>query len=142
MLVKDAMNKRVIAIKPNTTVREAARIMTKYRIGSLLVMENEKLLGIVTELDILWKVVAENRNPETTLVNEIMSKEVITVKPNQTLEDAAQLMVEKKIKKLPVVEDDKIVGIITATDLISIQPKLIEALAKLLLFRERKPIAG
>ena len=142
MLVRDAMNKRVVAIKPNATVREAAKIMTKYRIGSLLVMEDEKLVGIVTELDILWKVVAEGRNPETTLVNEIMSKEVVTIKPDQTLEDAAQLMVEKKIKKLPVVEDDKVVGIITATDLISIQPKLIEALAKLLLFTEKKPIAG
>ena len=61
---------------------------------------------------------------------------------DQTVEDAAQLMVEKKIKKLPVVENDKVVGIITATDLISIQPKLIEALAKLLLFTEKKPIAG
>ena len=142
MLVKDAMNEKVITIEPNATVREAAKIMTKYRIGSLLVMEDEKLLGIVTELDILWKVVAEGRDPETTLVNEIMSKEIVTIKPDQTLEEAAQIMVEKRIKKLPVVENDKVVGIITATDLISIQPKLIEALAKLLLFTEKKPIAG
>ena len=62
MLVKDAMNEKVITIEPNATVREAAKIMTKYRIGSLLVMEDEKLLGIVTELDILWKVVAEGRD--------------------------------------------------------------------------------
>ena len=142
MLVRDAMNRKVIAIKPTATAREAAQIMTKYRIGSLLVMEDEKLLGIVTELDILWKIVAKNRDPETTLVNEIMTKEVITIKPDQTLEEAAQIMVEKRIKKLPVVENDKVVGIITATDLISIQPKLIEALAKLLLFTEKKPIAG
>ena len=142
MLVKDAMNRRVIVIKPDATVREAARIMTKFRIGSLIVMEDENLIGIITELDIIWKVVANDLNPNTTLVRDVMSKEVVTVKPDQSLEDAAELMVRRKIKKLPVVEDHKLVGILTATDLISFEPKLIEGLAKLMLFREEKPVAG
>ena len=134
MLVKDAMNRRVIVIKPDATVREAARIMTKLRIGSLIVMEDDRIVGIITELDIIWKVVADDLNPNTTLVRDVMSRDVVTIKPDQTLEDAAELMVEKKIKKLPVVEDHRLVGILTATDLISVQPKLIEALAKLMLF--------
>jgi CBS domain-containing protein len=142
MLVKDAMTKRVIVIKPDLTVKEAAKIMTEHRVGSLVVMENDKLAGIITELDIIWKVVAGDLNPNETLVKDIMTKEVITIRSDQTLEDATHLMVEKKIKKLPVMEDDKLVGIITATDLISVQPKLIEALAKLMLFREKKPVAG
>jgi CBS domain-containing protein len=142
MLVKDAMTKRVIVVKPDLTVKEAAKIMTEQRVGSLVVMENDKLVGIVTELDIIWKVVAGDLNPNETLVKDIMSKEVITIRSDQTLEDATHLMVEKKIKKLPVMEDDKLVGIITATDLISVQPKLIEALAKLILFQEKKPVAG
>ena len=142
MLVKDAMNRRVIVIKPDATVREAARIMTKFRIGSLIVMEDKNLIGIITELDIIWKVVANDLNPNTTLVRDVMSKEVVTVKPDQSLEDAAELMVRRKIKKLPVVEDHKLVGILTATDLISFEPKLIEGLAKLMLFREEKPVAG
>jgi CBS domain-containing protein len=142
MLVKDAMTKRVIVIKPDLTVKEAAKIMTEHRVGSLVVMENDKLAGIITELDIIWKVVAGDLNPNETLVKDIMTKEVITIRSDQTLEDATHLMVEKKIKKLPVMEDDKLVGIITATDLISVQPKLIEALAKLMLFQEKKPVAG
>ena len=142
MLVKDAMNRRVIVIKPDATVREAARIMTKLRIGSLIVMEEDRIVGIITELDIIWKVVADDLNPNTTLVRDVMSRDVVTIKPDQTLEDAAELMVEKKIKKLPVVEDHRLVGILTATDLISVQPKLIAPLAKLMLFTEKKPIAG
>lgn len=142
MLVKDAMNRRVIVVKPDTTVREAAKVMTKFRIGSLVVMEDDKLVGIITELDIIWKVVANDSDPNTTLVRDVMTKKVITIKPNKSLEDAADLMVHNKIKKLPVVEDHKLVGILTATDLISFEPKLIEGLAKLILFREEKPVAG
>ncbi len=142
MLVKDAMIKKVIITKPDSTVREAAKIMTKYRIGSLLVVDNEKLVGIVTELDIIWKVVAGDLDPNTTLVKDIMTKKVIAIKSNRTLEDATHVMMEKKIKKLPVLEGKKLVGIITCTDLVSVQPKLIEALAKLMLFEEKKAVAG
>jgi len=136
------MTKRVMVTKPDVTVREIARIMTKYRIGSLLVVENDKLVGIVTELDILWKVVAGDLDPNTTLVRDIMTKKVVAIRSNKTLEDATHVMIERKIKKLPVLEGKKLVGIITATDLISVQPKLIEALAKLMLFEEKKPVAG
>jgi len=142
MLVKHAMTKRVMVTKPDVTVREIARIMTKYRIGSLLVVKNDKLVGIVTELDIIWKVVAGDLDPNTTLVRDIMTKKVVAIRSNKTLEDATHVMIERKIKKLPVLEDKKLVGIITATDLISVQPKLIEALAKLMLFEEKKPVAG
>jgi CBS domain-containing protein len=142
MLVKEAMTKNVIVINPDTTIKDAAKIMSEQRVGSLVVVENEKLVGIITELDIIWKVVASELDPKTTLVRDIMTKKVVTISADQTLEDATQLMVENKIKKLPVVENNKIVGIITATDIISIQPKLIESLAKLMLFEEKKAVAG
>jgi CBS domain-containing protein len=142
MLVKEAMTKNVIVINPDTTIKDTAKIMSGQRVGSLVVVENEKLVGIITELDIIWKVVASDLDPKTTLVRDVMSKQVVTIKSDQTLEDATQLMVENKIKKLPVVENNKIVGIITATDIISIQPKLIESLAKLMLFEEKKAVAG
>jgi len=142
MFVKEAMNRKVIITEPGTTVREAAKMMTKYRIGSLLVVDKERLVGIVTELDIIWKVVAGDLDPNTTLVEDIMTKKVIAIKSDRTLEDATHVMVEKKIKKLPVLEEKKLVGIITCTDLVSIQPKLIEALAKLMLFEEKKVVAG
>jgi CBS domain-containing protein len=136
------MTKNIMVIHPDTIVKDAAKIMTQERVGSLLVVEDDKLVGIVTELDIIWKVVAGDLDPKTTLIRDIMTKDVITVKANQTLEDATQIMVENKIKKLPVLEGDKLVGIITATDLISVQPKMIEALAKLMLFEEKKSVAG
>ena len=142
MLVKEAMTKNVIVVNPDATIKDAAKIMTQQRVGSLLVIEGNKLVGIITELDIIWKVVAGDLDPKITLVRDVMTKQVVSVKANQTLEDATQIMVENSIKKLPVLEDDKLVGIITATDLISVQPKMIEALAKLLLFEEKKPAAG
>ncbi len=142
MLVKEAMTKNIMVVHPDTTIKDAAKIMTQQRVGSLLVVEDSKLVGIITELDIIWKVVAGDLDPKITLVRDVMTKEVITIKANQTLEDATQAMVENNIKKLPVLEGDKLVGIITATDLISVQPKMIEALAKLMLFEEKKPAAG
>jgi len=93
-------------------------------------------------LDIIWKVVSGNLDPNTTLVRDIMTKKVVAIKSDKTLEDVTHVMVERKIKKLPVLEDKKLVGIITATDVISVQPKLIEALAKLMLFEEKKLVAG
>jgi CBS domain-containing protein len=142
MQVKQAMTKNVLVTNPTFSVRSAAKIMAEQRVGSLVVQENNKIVGIITELDIIWKVVANDKDPNTTTVGEIMSKKVITIRADQTIEEASVLMVENKIKKLPVVENNKLVGIITATDLISVQPKMIEDLANLLLFEEKKSVAG
>jgi len=142
MKVKHAMTKRVLVVKPDATVKEAAKVMTEHRVGSLVVMENDKVVGIVTELDIIWKVVAGSSNPEDTLVKDIMTKKILTIQGDKTLEDATHMMVENNIKKLPVMEGDKLIGILTATDLISVQPKMIESLAKLILFEEKKAVAG
>lgn len=142
MLVKDAMNPKVIVAKHDATVKEAAKVMSKFRMGCLVILENDKLTGIVTERDVISKVVAGGLDPEHTKISEIMTTNPITIEPDEDLEDACSLMVENNIKKLPVLEGKRLVGIITATDVISIQPKLIESLAKLLLFKEKKPIAG
>jgi len=143
MLVKNAMNKKVFIVEPNVTIKEAAKIMTQHRIGSLIVMQDKILVGILTERDILWKVVAGGLDPSNTLIQDVMTKEVITIDANQTVEEAADLMAEKEIKKLPVIEDNKLIGIVTATDLITFQPKVIEALAKILLFKEdESKVAG
>ena len=93
-------------------------------------------------MDVIWKVVAGGLDPSTTLVRDIMTKKVVAITSDKTLEDATHIMVERDIKKLPVLEGKKLVGVITATDLISVQPKLIEALAKLMLFEEKKLVAG
>ena len=142
MQVKQAMTTQVLVTDPNTTIRDVAKVMSNHRVGCLVVLEEKKIVGMITELDIIWKVVANDKDPNTTTVADIMTKEVVTVQADQTLEEASALMVEHEIKKLPVLEKDKLVGIITATDLISVQPKMIETLANLLLFEEKKSVAG
>jgi len=142
MIVKQAMTKNVLVINPTTTVRDAAKVMAEHRVGCLVVMENKKIAGILTELDIIQKIVANDKDPNTTTVGDTMTKKVLTVRADQTLEEASHIMIEHNIKKLPVIENDNLVGIITATDLISVQPKMIQTLANLLLFEEKKPVAG
>jgi CBS domain-containing protein len=132
MLVRHIMNRSVVTAKLNTTLKEAAAVMSKLNIGSLIILENEeKISGIITSTDIL-KAIASGKDVETTLVEEIMSKPVIVIEPDKSIEDAVNLMLEHKIKKLPVVEEGKLVGIITASDIISIEPKLVENIATLI----------
>lgn len=143
MIVKDIMNVNVIMIKPSATVKEAASEMTKHHIGSLVVISAEgEALGIITERDILSHVVAEGRHGEEIKVEEIMTKELITVTPEDTLEEAAAIMSSKRIKKLPVIEENKIVGIITASDLISFEKQLVEKLSELMVSPEVRKIGG
>ena len=142
MLVKQAMNRKVVVTKPDVTVKEAAQIMSKFRIGCLVVLEGEKIVGIITERDVLRKVVATGLDASNTKIEQVMTKEVITIDSDKSIEDACSLMTEHDIKKLPVLEEGKLIGIITATDLISVQPKMIEALAKIMLFAEKKAVAG
>jgi len=134
MLVRNVMKRDVITAKPDLTLREAAKIMTKFRIGSLVIAENHELKGIVTGTDIL-KAIAQGKDVDTVLVKEIMSSPVKTIDPSADLEDAVDIMVKNKIKRLVVVEGGKIVGIITASDILAIEPKLIEHLSKLMSLR-------
>jgi CBS domain-containing protein len=131
MIVRNVMHKDVITIHPNLSLREASKIMSKFGIGSLVVMEDEKLVGIITSTDII-KAIAEGKDVDNTLVSEIMSKDVVTVDPDESLEEAVEKMMERNIKRLPVVEGGKLVGIITASDIIVVEPKLIEGIANLL----------
>jgi len=133
MNVKDAMNKDVKTCRPDSTVKEAAVEMNKYNIGSLVVVSGTgQVVGIMTERDILTDVVAQGKNASDVKVEDIMSTHIITVSPDKSLEDAADIMTRNHIKKLPVVDHGKLVGIITATDLIAVEKNLIEKIAFLL----------
>lgn len=143
MLVKEAMNRNVKTIRPGDTVKNAAQLMNENRIGSLVVVSGTgEIVGIMTERDILADVVAAGKNAEDVKIEEIMTKNIITISPEKSLEDAADLMTENKIKKLPVVEGGKLVGIITATDLISYENKLIEKISTILTVAPMKRIGG
>lgn len=143
MIVQDAMNKEVKTIAETSTVREAAERMREFRIGSLIVVKDSRLVGILTERDILDKVVAEALDSSTLKVKDIMTKEVVMISPDKDISTAAELMVEKRVKKLPVLQGKKLVGIITATDVCTAEPKIMEEIGALMLIpREKKRIAG
>ncbi len=143
MIIREVMSRDVKTIRPIDTVKQAATIMNENRIGSLIVISGTgELKGIVTERDILTDVVAEGKDSNTMKVEEIMTKELITISPDKTLEEAADLMTEKKIKKLPIVHEGKLIGIVTATDLVAYEKELIEKIATLLTISPLKKIGG
>ncbi|MEM2103700.1 MAG: CBS domain-containing protein [Candidatus Bathyarchaeia archaeon] len=129
--MKDIMVTDVVSVGPDVIVKKAVKVMNDFEIGCLIVVEDSKVIGILTERDVLKRVVNEGRKPEETRVGEVMSKPPITVNPDASLENAIQLMFKYKIKKLPVVENNRLVGLITFTDLVRAQPALIQTIKRL-----------
>ncbi|MCK5562891.1 CBS domain-containing protein [Candidatus Bathyarchaeota archaeon] len=130
--VASAMVKDVVTVDTDATVKKAVEIINKHEIGCLVVVKGNRLVGILTERDMLKRVLGESRNPEKTKVSEIMTAPVITVSPTTNLEEAAKLMFEKNVKKLPVVSEGKLVGLITLTDLARFQPEIIRLIRRII----------
>jgi len=126
IIVKEAMKANPVKVEANITVLEAAKIMKKKRIGNVLVVEKKQPIGILTESDILKKVVAEGKNASDVLVEEVMSTPIIVTDPYITLEEAMKTMGKCNIRRLPVVEDGELIGIITQKDISRISPILHE----------------
>jgi CBS domain-containing protein len=124
----------VYAISPQATVLEALETMAQHDIGALLVMEGEELVGIFSERDYARKLVLLGRFSKDTRVEEVMTKEVITVRPETDLAEAMRLMTERRVRHLPVVEGGKVVGVISIGDavkaIITQQEMLIEELSR------------
>ena len=117
MNVEDIMIREVVTIDADATVKEAVKLMNKQEIGCLIAVKHKKLLGILTERDLLKKVLEHAKDPEKTKVRDIMSKQLVTGTPYMNIADAARLMIKENIKKLPVVVNDQLVGLITLTDI-------------------------
>ena len=137
--VSDIMTRSVVTIEIGKSVREAVDMMNKKEIGCLVVTKEGGPVGIVTERDVLKKIVVEGRDPEKTRIEELMSRPLITGSPNMTLEEAAKLLVLRRIKKLPILEKGKLVGIITLFDIVRWEPLAINIL-KRALAEERLPL--
>jgi CBS domain-containing protein len=108
---------QVFTISPDATVLEAAKKMNQHRIGSLVVAEGERIAGIVTERDILTKVVAGERPPAATPVSEAMTEKVLTCTPGTGLDELRHTMRERRIRHVPVVENGRLVGMASLGDL-------------------------
>lgn len=107
----------VQSVSPKSSVFDCADLMNKHKIGALLVMQDGKLEGIVSERDILRKVITSGTDPKSILVETIMTTNLITVLPTTTVQEAMRLVTDKRIRHLPVIEDAKLVGIISIGDL-------------------------
>ncbi|HDD46515.1 MAG TPA: CBS domain-containing protein [Candidatus Aenigmarchaeota archaeon] len=143
MRVKDIMRRDIKTVSPEENVREGAKLMKKFNVGSLLVVKDSDLLGIVTENDIIEKVVAEGKNANTMKMKDIMTENVIVIDPEADIEEAAATMVKYNIKKLPVLIDKVLVGIVTATDIMAAEPRIMEEIEGfVLLAKKRTKIAG
>ena len=126
--VEDVMTTEVITIDENVSVKEAADVMDKNEISCLIATRKEKAIGIITERDLLKRVIVEAKNAKKTKVGEIMSSPLEVVAVGTDLEKTVRLMFEKKIKKLPVVDNDSIVGLVSLTDIARCQPAIITLL--------------
>ena len=113
------MSKNVVTVEKSTSLQESAQNMRKSKVGCVIVTDDNKPIGIVTERDFVTKVAAEGR-PLFTEILEVMSFPLITIDPEETIWDASETMKEKGIHKLPVKEDEQIIGIVTTTDIVKI----------------------
>lgn len=111
------MIKTVETVEAKATVREAVTIMNEQVIDCLVIVRDERPVGIVTERDMLTRVLLEAKDPATTKVSQIMSSPLVRGEPQMSIQEAVRMMVEKKIKKLPIMENRRLVGLITLTDL-------------------------
>lgn len=114
--VKDIMKNNVMSIDSSMTVKDAAEMMNDSEIGGIVVMENNIAIGMVTERDIVRRIVAKNKNHNTKL-KDVMSSPLITIDHDETVWELAQLMKVKKIHRVPVTSGTRLVGIVTTTDL-------------------------
>ena len=124
--VKDAMTKKPVTCGQEQTIQDCATTMLKEGVGSIVVRDKEILLGIISEKDIVEKVIAKGLNAKTTKAKDIMVKNLITISPDVDIYDALLLMGHEEIRKLPVVENKKLVGFLTTKDILKIEPALFD----------------
>ena len=117
--VKDVMISDLTTLDASTSIKDAAKLMDKNNIGCIIVTKNQLPIGILTERDFVKRIAAKEK-PSTTSLEEVMSSPLIEVKPDETVWEAAEIMKTNNIHKLPVKKDNKIIGIVTATDLVKI----------------------
>jgi CBS domain-containing protein len=132
--IEKLMIRNVVTLQEDATVHEAVQLLNKYKIGCVIITSNGQIRGIITERDLLERVLEQCKNPKQTKVTEIMTRKVITGTPTMDTLEATRLMFKLKVKKLPITENNKLVGIVTLTDIArasSVDQKTIELIEQL-----------
>lgn len=124
--VGDVMTRDFISTSPNISVLEAARIMIKKHVGSLIIEDKGQLKGIITQKDIIWALTKKPKHLDKVKTGDIAKKKIITIKPNADLFAALKTMQKSKVKKLPVTVNKKVIGLLTLKDILRIEPALFE----------------
>lgn len=124
MDLKDIMSKDVHKVSSQDTIAQAAQMMEEYNVGSLPVCDNEKLVGVITDRDITIKSVARGQVP-TTKVSSAMSSDIVYGSPNMDIHEAAEIMGDRQIRRLPVVDEGKVIGIVALGDL-AVESRLVD----------------
>lgn len=145
--VREIMKKYVITIDPEATIADVSRIMTNNRVGSLVVTEDDKPVGIVTDSHIV-SVIAEGKNPKKVKVKDLEQKKFVTASPNDTMLHVIKLMVKNGVKRVPIIDKGKLEGIVSDKEILLVSPELIEVLSERLktrvgmVARPRQTISG
>jgi len=137
--VKNMMTKRIVSADQSDTVQKIAKKMAQQRVGSIIIMKDNKPIGIVTETDIIKRIVAPAKDPKKINSKDIMSSPIIHVKPEDDIYDVVYKMKKFKIRRFPVVKMGKIVGILTNTDIARVSPEMIDVLNLRLKMRSEVP---
>jgi len=137
MKIGDLMTRDFTHVSPTMNIKECAKMMMKKRVGSLIIKEKNILKGILTEKDIVWAVSKKSKKDLADIeVKDLMRRKVITIKPNADISDAMQKFKKKKVRRLPVVENGKLIGIITANDILRIDPGLFQIMSETIKIKE------
>lgn len=137
ILVSDVMTREPLVISPNANLLECARRMVKKKTGSLILVEKKKLVGLISTKDILWALVKKSQKDLSNIkAKDISPKKMVTIKPSATLEEALKKIKNSKFERLPVVEDNELLGIITIRDILSFNPEIYPELEEFAQIRE------
>lgn len=129
--VRDVMSKDVKVVRPDTLVKEVVATMNKFNIGSIIVVQSDRPVGIITERDILKRIVEPCLAPETLRAREVMSSPVVTIRDTVSIDEAAKIMARKRLKKLLVMKENRLAGILTYTDIVAQVPNMLGILEEL-----------
>lgn len=132
IIVRDIMAKNIKTVKPDDTVHAAVQKMNKFSIGSVIVISSGRPVGIITETNIMRRVVEPRMDPVTVWAKDIMTSPLVTIDQMAAVEEAAKIMVDKNISRLPVMNGNKLVGLISSTDIVKANPTQLGILDELL----------
>ena len=140
--VHDCMTTKPVAVKSDSTLQKCAEVMSKNHVGALVIKDDHKSIGLITEQDLVRKVIAMGINPLGKKITDYMEKKLVTISSGEDIYNALIKMRDHNIRHLPVVDDGKMVGLLTLKDILKIEPQLFELLVEKFELREepRKPI--